>query len=102
MKQEYRSKMYELTYKPQWKILGKERGYNEVVSEGGNYKCFQYHMAKRKKLLDEVFACELGEGKYADFSKEEREAESKRLREAEEAHHLKAKVFATFCGYILC
>ncbi len=102
MNAEYRSKMYKVSFKPQWLLLGKERGYRQIVSEGGDYKCFQYHMDKRNALLDEVFECELGMGKYAKFSEADRKREGLRLREKEEAHHLKALIFATSCGITLC
>ena len=102
MKKDYRSKMYEVSFMPQWKLAGRERGYHEIKSEGGNYRCFQYHFGKRNELLDEIFACELGKGKYAEYSLEERKAESTLLREKEEAHNLKAKIFANMCGLILC
>ena len=102
MKKDYRSKMYEVSFMPQWKLAGRERGYHEIKSEGGNYRCFQYHFGKRNELLDAIFACELGKGKYAGYSPEERKTESAVLREKEEAHNLKAKIFANMCGLILC
>ena len=95
MKEEYRDKMYDLSFTPQWKMLRKERGYHEVVSEGGRYLCFQYHMKKRNELLNELFDCRLGRGKYASFSAEEREHAKAILKDREEAHLLKAEIFAT-------
>ena len=94
MEKNYRSEMYKVSLMPQWKLAGKECGYRKVASEGGNYRCFKYHFGKRNELLDAIFACELGKGKYAEYSPEERKAESAVLRAKEEAHNLKAKIFA--------
>ena len=72
------------------------------TAEGGRYLCFQYHMKKRTELLNELFDCRLGRGKYASLSAEEREQAKATLEDREEAHMLKAEIFAKLCGYILC
>ena len=101
MKQSYKSKMYEVSIKPQSELLGKDEGFCQKISEGGNFKCFQYHFDMQNALVRSILDCEMGHGSYSKLSKEQRVDEGLRLRRLQEAHHLKAQIFATSCGRTL-
>ena len=74
----------------------------KASKQGIYYELFDYHLKVRNAILDRIFACSLGQGEYAEMSREERKKERKRLEDLEEEHHQKARMYGYKSGYILC
>ncbi len=98
MNKNYRDAIYMMSSMKQGQLLGKGDAYQENITEGGNYKCFKYHLAKHHELIRQIIACEAGNGVYSSMSDDERKVEGKRLRGLEEAHNIKTIIFAIACG----
>ena len=98
MNKNYRDAMYQVSTMKQSALLGKDYAYQETITEGAYYKCFTYHLTKHHELIRLIIACEAGNGVYSKMSVDERKVEGKRLRGLDEAHNLKATIFAIACG----
>ena len=102
MNKEYCFRLFEVSTLPQWRLLGEQRGYSELMPDSGEYLCFREHYRVRNEVMQKDADCRACRGAYALMSSVERKAELDRLRALYEAHTYKMYIFSHACGYRLC